>query len=310
MCEEKECAEKPQKSRLGRFLKICLWAAAVGFVLLLACPLWLGPVVRITANAVVPSITGTAFEIGSLWINPYGGTVSFSDFRVGNPEGYDVENAASVKSFSIDVAWTEFFTANRVHVRDLEVVGPFGSYIGHNGTNNVDAILAHVNATLGSSETVEADVSVQDPAPQNPSDAALSGEKKEEAPAEELKFVIDRIHVEGGSVRMGLLPLPIPPFTITGIGSESGGVSFGELCSELGNRVMRAGSAGVDALGGLGSKSGKSLKNAGAAAGDLLSDGVKSLGDGAKSVGDSAKALGDGAKDLVKGVGDLFGGKK
>jgi len=299
--ESEETGEqKPRKSLGRRIVGILLVLILVGVAAFLACPLWLGPVVRIAANATVPSITGTPFEIGSLSVNPFAGRVRLADFRLGNPAGYDAENAASVKSFSLEVAWSEFLTDNRLHIVDLTVISPFGSYLSKDGVNNIDAILAHVNEALGlnKEEPVASETSAGPSEAGNRSDAA-SSEREETEPAPELKFVIDRFHVEGASVRMGLLPLPIPPFTLTGIGKDSGGLAFGELCNEVSSQVMNGANAGIETLGSLGGKSGKALKDAGAA-----------VGDGAKAVGESAKALGESAKGLVKDIGGILGGKK
>ena len=59
--------------------KILLWALAGVVVLLLALPLWIGPVVKCVANSVVPGITGTDFHLGEFGLNPYTGTLHVGD---------------------------------------------------------------------------------------------------------------------------------------------------------------------------------------------------------------------------------------
>ena len=62
--------------------KILLWTLAVVVVLLLALPLWIGPVVKGVANSVVPGITGTDFHLGEFGLNPYTGTLHVGDMQL------------------------------------------------------------------------------------------------------------------------------------------------------------------------------------------------------------------------------------
>ena len=82
---------------MKKLLKILGWIIlgvfALALVLVLTLPLWLGPVVKPTANAAVPKLTKTAFNLGHLSLNPYTGRLEIGDVQLCNPEGYSEKYA-------------------------------------------------------------------------------------------------------------------------------------------------------------------------------------------------------------------------
>jgi len=296
-------------------LKIVLWilAAVFGFalLLLLSAPLWLGPVAASVANSLAPKYTGTTFKIAKMHINPYTGTLSIEDFHLGNPEGYDAEDAVSVGKLSVDIAPFALL-GKRLHVENIDIIDPYASYLGNNGTNNFDAILANVKQNLG-----------------------LKDEPEEEKEAEKdekdkMKVTIDRLHIEGVKFKMGIMPaIPIPiPITLTDLGTkdtegkESDGLTLKEMgtvvSSQLSSAFSKAGSgimglfkndaaqSATDAVKNLGGNAADAIKNIGdSAAAKSVSEGASKAADAAA---DAAKSVGDGAKNLLKGAGSLFGG--
>jgi hypothetical protein len=328
-------------------VKIILWILAVlvggGLILLLSSPLWLGPLSAALANSIAPKITGTPFKVAKIHINPYTGSLRVEDFHLGNPEGYDAEDAVSVSKLSVDIKLLALL-GNKLHVKNVDIIDPYASYIGNNGTNNIDAILANVKKNLNLKDEEDE-------------------EEDEEADKKQMKVVIDRFHVEGVKFKMGIMPtLPIPfPVTLHDLGTkdpegkETDGVTMKdmgtELSSQLSSAFSKAGSgitglfksdaaaAAGDAVKNLGSGAVDAVKSLGSGAADALksiggSDAAKSAGEGAskaadaatdaaKSVGagaanaagkaadvatDAAKSVGEGAKNLLKGAGSLFGG--
>ena len=329
-------------------VKIILWILAVlvggGLILLLSSPLWLGPLSAALANSIAPKITGTPFKVAKIHINPYTGSLRVEDFHLGNPEGYDAEDAVSVSKLSVDIKLSALF-GNKLHVKNIDIIDPYASYIGNNGTNNIDAILANVKKNLDLKDEEE--------------------EKDEEDDKKKMKVVIDRFHVEGVKFKMGIMPtLPIPfPVTLHDLGTkdpegnEADGVTMKDMGSELssqlssafskagsgitglfksdaaaaaGDAVKNLGSGAVDAVKNLGSGAADALKNIGGSdaaksagegaskAADAATDAAKSVGEGAANAAskaadvatDAAKSVGEGAKNLLKGAGGLFGGDK
>ena len=68
---------------------IILGIVVLALLLVLTLPLWLGPVVKPIANAAVPKMTKTSFNLGHLSLNPYTGRFELGAMNLGNPAGYD-----------------------------------------------------------------------------------------------------------------------------------------------------------------------------------------------------------------------------
>ena len=328
-------------------VKILLWIFAIIFggaiLLFLSSPLWLGPLAKSLATSLAPKYTGTDFKVAKIYVNPYTGCLRVEDFHLGNPEGYDAEDAVSVGKFNVDIAIGALF-GNKLHIKNVDIIDPYASYLGNNGTNNFDAILANLKNNLG-----------------------LKDEEEEEEDKEKskMKVVIDRFHIEGVKFKMGIMPtIPIPiPITLHDLGTkdsegkETDGISMKEMGSTLasqvsgafskaggsfmglfsgdaaksvGDGVSNAAGAATDALKNLGSSATDALKNIGGGdaaksvgegaskAADVATDAAKSVGEGAANAAskaadvatDAAKSVGEGAKNLLKGAGSLFGGSK
>ena len=105
--------------------KILLWALVVVVVLLLALPLWIGPVAKGVANAVVPCITGTDFHLGEFGLNPYTGTLHVGDMQLANPTNFSDKNAVDLKSLDVDFAMTSLAFGKKYRVEFVEVDGVF-----------------------------------------------------------------------------------------------------------------------------------------------------------------------------------------
>ena len=278
-------SDKKKVGCFGRLLKLVLWGL-VGLVLLTVLlvatiPLWISPVGTCVANGVVPKITGTAFNIERLYVNPWTGAVRINAVKLSNPEGFGSAPAFSVASISVDLALSELMS-NKLHIKDVTIVDPFASYFSHNGTNNIDVILENVKKVLGEEE------------------------EKEEEPSE-MKVIIDHLKVSGTKVKLMendvIPPLPIMTIELNDIGKESGGATFDEAWKSISDAFMKGMSSVGDGLGALGGLLGEGAKGLS----DALSEGAKglsgALGEGSKSVtstlGDAASATGDGAKAAV-----------
>ena len=150
---ETTAAEKTKKPLWRRILKWTLWSLG-GIVLflvvaLLTLPLWINPVGTTVANALVPMLTDTAFNLERINLNPYTGKLLISGVKLANPEGYAEKNAFSLGSLSVDVEASTLLSST-IHVRDITIDSPFASYVfDASGSNNIDRIIATVNEKLG-----------------------------------------------------------------------------------------------------------------------------------------------------------------
>ena len=276
--------------------KILLWTLAVIVVLLLALPIWIGPVVKGVANAVVPGITGTDFHLGEFGLNPYTGTLHVGDMQLANPTNFSEKNAVDLKSFDVDFAVTSLFSGKKYRVEFVEVNGVFVHVDVPKAANFLQIA---ENATGGGDdgEAAEETADVEVPedqkieAPQAESPEAQTEDAQEEKESKGVQ--IDRITLRDVTVKYGL-PVKIPmDLELDGIGADSEyGAAFMDVWVAVRDKVMSAvtsvGGAAVD----LGKNAAGALKDAGGAAADSLKD--------------AHGAAKDALKDAHEGIKNLF----
>lgn len=279
---------------------VCAIVVVIVFVvaLIATLPLWLGPVVKPTANSMVPKFTKTDFHLGVLKLNPYNGKFELGDMQLANPSNFGEKYAATVGRIFVDVAM-DTLGDKYIHIEEVAVEDVFVSYVSADGVNNFKQIQYNLAGgkeayeekqarSKADGEKAEADAAK--------AEAAKSAEQKErevaEAELKELnkkKVVIDKLTISGLKVKLGFMPIALPPITLTDLGKESDGITFAELGEQILAAVMKSIGAigdGVKALGG------------------LLGDGASAVGDGA---GKALDAVGDGAGKALDAVGDGAG---
>ena len=276
--------------------KILLWTLAVIVVLLLSLPIWIGPVVKGVANAVVPGITGTDFHLGEFGLNPYTGTLHVGDMQLANPTNFSEKNAVDLKSFDVDFAVTSLFSGKKYRVEFVEVNGVFVHVDVPKAANFLQIA---ENATGGGDdgEAAEETADVEVPedqkieAPQAESPEAQTDDAQEEKESRGVQ--IDRITLRDVTVKYGL-PVKIPmDLELDGIGADSEyGAAFMDVWVAVRDKVMSAvtsvGGAAVD----LGKSAAGALKDVGGAAADSLRD--------------AHGAAKDALKDAHEGIKNLF----
>ena len=286
---------------MKKAVKIILGAivalVALVLILVLALPLWIGPVATGVANSVVPGITGTDFKLGRFALNPYSGVLQVGELDLSNPTNYQEKTAVKLGSFKADLGMCSL-ASDVIHVEEIALDGLYVYASGLTGANFQD-IAKH--AAGDDSKKAEE---------QKPAE-----EKKPEADGKPGKKVcIDHLTLKNIKIKIGPMPaMPVPTIELKDLGkpkdaNDQGGISFEELWQTLLAKVMEAAGSMGDGLKALGS---------------LTGDGAKALGDGAKAASESAtkaagavgdavgggtKAVGEGAGKAVDAVGD--GAKK
>jgi hypothetical protein len=320
--------------------KILLWTLAVVVVLLLALPLWIGPVVKGVANSVVPGITGTDFHLGEFGLNPYTGTLHVGDMQLANPTNFSEKNAVDLKAFDVDFAMTSLFSGKKYRVEFVEVNG----IVVHSDFPKGDNFMQILENVTGGDVEPEAEAKEGEQQPDVEPEAPKSEGTAESAESEQVEekeskgVQIDRITLKDVTIKYGL-PVKIPmDIELTGIGAESeNGASFEEVwdavftkvksvltsvggaLSDLGkgaaDALKDAGGAAAGALKDVGGAAADTLKDAGGAAADTLKDAGGAAADTLKDAGgaaaDALKSAGGAATDALKSAGDglkgLFG---
>ena len=295
--------------------KILLWTLAVVVVLLLALPLWIGPVVKGVANAVAPRITGTDFHLGEFGLNPYTGTLHVGDMQLANPTNFSEKNAVDLKAFDVDFAMTSLLFGKKYRVEFVEVNG----VVVHSDFPKGDNFMQILENVTGGDVEPEAEAQEGEQQPNVEPEAPKAEETAESAQSEQAEekeskgVQIDRITLKDVTIKYGL-PVKIPmDIELTEIGAESeNGASFEEVWDAVFTKVKSALTAVGGAIGDLGKGAANALKDAGGAAADALTDAGGAAADTLKDAGgaaaDALKGAGDAATDALKSVGDGFKG--
>ena len=271
---------------MKKLLKIIGVLALLLLVVLLLCPLWLGPVAGLVANSVVPGITVTEFNVEKIRINPYTGSLRVEKLRLANPKGYGAEDAVALDLLSVKIAPMSVFK-DTILVNDVTLENPYVSYLDNDGTNNFDQIIANVNAGKTAKE-----------------------EEKAEEVTEEVegkKVMVEHLAITGTRVRYGLITLPIPNVVLNGIGASQGGVTIESVGLEIWEKIKSSFSSVGGAIGGVVGGAAKGVTDGAKAATDAAADGAKAatdaVTDGAKKAADTVT---DGAKKATEAIGNLF----
>lgn len=274
--------------------KIALWALGVIVVLLLILPLWIGPVVKGVANSVVPGIVGTEFHLGEFGLNPYTGCLHVGDLQLANPTNYAKENCVELEALDINLAMTSLFSKK---LRIEEIVVKTLRVSSTAGGGNFMQIAE--NASGESEEEVKADLEkIEEAEAKAEAKAAKEDGQTVVEEKSEGGLQIDRLVIDGLTVKVGVVPVPVPKLTIEGIGADSEeGASYSEVAATIWKKIQGSmtavGGAVVDGATAVG---GAVVDGAGKAA-SAVADGV---GAAASKIGEGAGKAVDAMKNLLK----------
>ena len=275
--------------------KIALWALGVIVVLLLILPLWIGPVVKGVANSVVPGIVGTEFHLGEFGLNPYTGCLHVGDLQLANPTNYAKENCVELEALDVNLAMTSLFSKK---LRIEEIVVKTLRVSSTAGGGNFMQIAE--NASGESEEEVKADLEKIEGAEAKAEAKAAAKEDGQTVVEEKSEggLQIDRLVIDGLTVKVGVVPFPVPKLTIEGIGADSEeGASYSEVAATIWKKIQGSmtavGGAVVDGATAVG---GAVVDGAGKAA-SAVADGV---GAAASKIGEGAGKAVDAMKNLLK----------
>ena len=307
---------------IKKLFKVLLIVVGIFAVLVLALPLWIGPVVKGIANSAVPKITKTGFHMGGFGLNPYSGCVSIDDVRLQNPERFFTSSQKSAEAGESALGAVARVAGNAVAAVGDAVTSSETNALSFSEINVNLAMLSLPADTLRIEEIVVRDLNIYgDLTFSNIREIAdnASGGEKPGAAAEEAgadakseesgdaekggkKVVIDRVFITGTKFQWGHVVVPIPDIEIKDIGKD-------EAVDEAGafDRVVDALCDAADkAQTGLGTAL-KAAINGGKAVGRVVGDAAGAIGDAVGAVGDAAGAVGDTAGKTASAVGDVAG---
>lgn len=273
--------------------KIALWALGVIVVLLLILPLWIGPVVKGVANSVVPGIVGTEFHLGEFGLNPYTGCLHVGDLQLANPTNYAKENCVELEALDINLAMTSLFSKK---LRIEEIVVKTLRVSSTAGGGNFMQIAE--NASGESEEEVKADLEkIEEAEAKAEAKAAKEDGQTVVEEKSEGGLQIDRLVIDGLTVKVGVVPVPVPKLTIEGIGADS---EEGASYSEVGATIWKKIQGSMTAVGG-------AVVDGATAVGGAVVDGAgKAASAVADGVGAAASKIGEGAGKAVDAMKKLL----
>ena len=273
--------------------KIALWALGVIVVLLLILPLWIGPVVKGVANSVVPGIVGTEFHLGEFGLNPYTGCLHVGDLQLANPTNYAKENCVELEALDINLAMTSLFS-KKLRIEEI-VVKTLRVSLTAGGGNFMQIA---ENASGESEEEVKADLEkIEEAEAKAEAKAAKEDGQTVVEEKSEGGLQIDRLVIDGLTVKVGVVPVPVPKLTIEGIGADS---EEGASYSEVGATIWKKIQGSMTAVGGA------VVEGATAVGGAVVDGAGKAASAVADGVGAAASKIGEGAGKAVDAMKNLL----
>ncbi|MFA6287861.1 MAG: hypothetical protein WC661_10800 [Opitutaceae bacterium] len=223
----------------------------------------LGPIITKSVNTFGPKITGTKVTVDSVSVSPFTGSFTMSGLFVGNPEGWKSDKAFYMGKVHVSVAPLSLpgaLLGGHAVIKEVLIDSPEFVYETKLVSSNIGDLLKNIEKATGGT----ADKPV---------------EKSTEKPAKPIKFEVKSFRLQNAKVTLGVsgtaATLPMPPITITDLGTKEGGITPDQAAAKVVTNI----------LGGI----------------------VSAV---AHSVGQIGSGAGDAASGAVKGIKSLFGGNK
>jgi len=226
----------------------------------------LGPIITKGVNTFGPKITGTKVTLDSVSVSPFTGSFTMSGLFVGNPEGWKSDKAFYMSKVHVSVSPLSVpgaLLGGHVVIKEVLIDSPEFVYETKLVSSNIGDLLKNIEKTTGG---------VTDkPAEKSDLPTTKSGKP--------IKFEVKSFHLQNAKVTLGVssaaATLPMPPITITDLGTKEGGITPDQAAAKV----------VINILGGI----------------------VSAV---AHSVGQIGSGSGDAASGAVKGLKSLFGGNK
>jgi hypothetical protein len=185
------------------------------FVAGLSLQLFLGTIVKNHVNRHGPELAQTRVSLESVQLSPLTGRGTLTGLLVGNPKGWSDRNVFTLEKIHVEVAPSSIWSGH-VIVNELIIEAPKFNYETRLVASNVGDLLKNMEQTSSSDHDPTASTTPKG----NP-----------------IKIEIRHLLLRNGSVTVGVGPgaatLPLPTVELKDIGTNSGGVTPGQLSAAI-----------------------------------------------------------------------------
>lgn len=275
-------------------IKILVGILVVVAILLVAAELGMDKVLLKGFNTTAPKMLGVPATLENASLSILRGTAGLEGLHIGNPDGFKTDGIFDLASVAIELDNTSLLT-DTIVIKSIAIDGLVLTYERGLLNSNLGALIDQLSSDK---DKQDGDAPEKEkPAEKEKPDASADKPGK--------KVVIEKLTITGSKMNVsltgaaaltggGVIPIPLPPITLTDLGKEKDGITVVEAIQNVLKAIL--GTAG-SAISG---------------AGDLLGSGAKALGDGAWAVGEGAVGAGqavvggtvDAGKAVVGGTVD------
>jgi hypothetical protein len=164
-----------------------------------------------------PEYAGVSVKVASVKLDPLDGRGAISGLEVGNPPGFSARHALSLGEVRLAVD-PATLTSRVVRVRELVLDAPQVNYERSDKGDNLSVIQKNIESRLPRSR---------------------GGEGKAQ-PAEERRFIVDRVQVRNAKVSYGsALTTSLPDLQFRDLGKKTNGATAAELAQEIWSQLRR-----------------------------------------------------------------------
>jgi len=190
-------------------------------ITLIAVSFFLGSIVRAGVNRFGPPLTRTKVELASAEISPLTGSGTIKGLFIGNPPGWGSDRAAYLGQAHISMEPFSLF-GDHVVIDDILIDQPEFVYETRIIGSNLKDLLKNIQASTGGSSG-----SVEPP-------QTKSGKP--------IKFEVKRFRLQNARVTIGVgaaaVTVPMPPITLTDLGTKNGGITANQLTAVVMEKVL------------------------------------------------------------------------
>jgi len=205
-------------------LRLLIAIVVLAILAVLAAGLFLDRAIKAGVETIGPKLTKTDVKLESVTLSLFSGSGTFKGLVVGNPEGFKTPSAINVGTASFALE-PRSLLADKIIIKSINIQGPEITFETDLRANNLNKILANLQAVAGGGETEPA--KANEPAPPK---GTKAGRKLE---VDDFLISGGKIHVSvtalgGQSATVALRDIHLPP-----LGTGPDGITAAELAQKV-----------------------------------------------------------------------------